>query len=485
MRTLPPSPAAVRGRWTTAVVTVVWAWIAVPRLLQTVLSPKYRNSVGSDDAPYSRLAAYADRGLYICIILVCGVVVLSFLHDIDTRAIGRLLALLAPWAYIVIRDLYVPTSVQEEAVCYLLVVLALWTLRPDIGRLDVLGYLMGLTAAMSILLALVQPSHAIFQTAAGEVIAEDKQILPWGLLVGIFTQGNNLGQFLALGIPAVFLIRNRTHRFVLVGLTALAIVWSGSRSSMLAVGVGAVAYLAIVLAPKVIRFYTGLACVILPFVAVVVIPLVTTDPLAFTNRGLVWLYSLRAWDVHQWIGNGAAFYTIIGATPDRLAGSVFHGHNQFVQFMVTGGLVFGLLVVPQIVIAATRASRFAVAGQPFGVAWLALLAACCMLEKAFAYVDNINSIPAMVIPFAFVMFGQVSDRPGPDVPLVLPDAAPPASRVVRIIARPNARPLLRRVPLPAAPPARVAVPVPTPVPVAAAPDTGALTSSRRTAPRRG
>lgn len=479
MRTLPLGPAAVRGRWTTAVVTVVWAWITVPRLLQTVLSPKYRNSVGSEDAPYSRVAAYADRGLYICMILVCGAVVLAFLHDIDTKAIGRLLALLAPWAYIVIRDLYVPTSVQEEAVCYLLVVLSLWTLRPEIGRIEVLGYLMGLTAAVSILLAVLQPSHAIFQTAAGEVIAEDKQILPWGLLVGIFTQGNNLGQFLALGLPAVFLIRNRRHRFVLVGLTLLAIVWSGSRSSMLAVAVGAVAYLAVVLTPKATRFYTSMACVIVPFVAVVVIPLVTTDPLAFTNRGLVWLYSLRAWNMHQWIGNGAAFYTIIGATPDRLAGSVFHGHNQFVQFMVTGGLIFGLLVVPQIVVAATRASRFAVAGQPFGVAWLALLAACCMLEKAFAYVDNINSLPAMVIPFAFVMFGQRSDRPGPDAPGVVRGAALPPSRMVHIMARPSARPSLRRVPPPAAPRA----PMPTPVPAAAAPALETVISSRRTTPR--
>lgn len=385
-------------------IVVVWSWIAVPNTLQTLLSPKYRSSVGSNNVPYSRVAALADYGLYVAVIAVCAAVILGYLNHVNTQALGRLAAMIVPWGYIVIRDLYVPTKITHEGVCYLLIVVAIWTLRPELRRLQVLGYLMGLTATLSIVIAIFMPDHAIFRTALGEVIAEDKQVLPWGILVGIFTQGNNLAQFLALGLPTVFLIRRRRDRVLLVGISCLAIVWSASRGSMLAVAIGALAYVVLSLSWHAVRRIVGVIAAVAPFVVVCVVPLVTTDPTAFTNRGLVWLVSLKVWHTHEWIGNGSAYFNIVGSTSARIAGSVFHGHNQFVQFMVTGGLIFGFLVIPQMLLATGRAARFAVQGQVFGVVWLSVLGATCLFEKSFAYVDNGNFLAAMVVPFAILMF---------------------------------------------------------------------------------
>lgn len=274
----------VRTFWVYAVIVVVWSWVCVPKIIQTLLSPKYRSIVGVENAPYSRLAAAADYALHLGVIAICALVIVGYLNDVDTSAFGRLAVMVAPWAFIVVRDLYVPKALTQEGVAYLLIVLALWFLRPRIGHLRCLGYLMGLTAAVSIAIAVVLPAQAIFRTAAGEVIVDDKQILPWGILVGIFTQGNNLGQFLALGLPTVFLIRHRWHRAGLVALSLLAITWSASRGAMVAVGAGLLAYLLVRMCAPWLRRLVVPAAVAGGFAIACVVPFVTTTPDAFTNR---------------------------------------------------------------------------------------------------------------------------------------------------------------------------------------------------------
>jgi O-antigen ligase len=421
----------VRAFWAFALIAVVWAWICVPKIIQTLLSPKYRLSVGVENAPYSRLAGIADYALYLGVIAVCVLIIIGYLTSMNTSALGRLAVMIAPWAYIVVRDLYVPTTISEEGIVYILIVLAIWLLRPRITQLQSLGYLMGLTALISVVIALTLPAQAIFRTAAGEVIVDDKQILPGGLLVGIFTQGNNLGQFLALGLPTIFLIRHRWHRLILVALALLAIVWSASRGAMIAVGVGLIAFVLVRACRPWWRKLMAPTVVLVPFVVVCVVPLITTRPDAFTNRGLVWTVSLQAWRSEPWLGLGSDWYQTIGRTSSRIAGSVFHGHNQFVQFMVTGGVIFGLLVLPQLFVATARATRLAVDGKLFSVTWLAILGGSCLLEKSFSFVDNGNFLIAMVVPFATIVLGSDLDQPPPD-PATWPDepastATPPAS----------------------------------------------------------
>ena len=295
----------VRAFWTFALITVVWAWICVPKVIQTLLSPKYRSSVGVENAPYSRLAGIADYALYLGVIAVCVLIIIGYLTAVDTSSLGRLAVMIVPWAYIVVRDLYVPTTISEEGIVYILIVLAIWMLRPRIAQLQTLGYLMGFTALMSVAIALTRPAQAIFRTAAGEVIVDDKQILPGGLLVGIFTQGNNLGQFLALGLPTIFLIRHRWHRLILILLALLAIVWSASRGAMIAVGVGIVVYGLVRACSPWLRRVVSPIAVLVPFVVVCVVPLITTRPDALTNRGLVWTVSLQAWQTEPWLGVGS------------------------------------------------------------------------------------------------------------------------------------------------------------------------------------
>lgn len=406
----------VRAFWVYALIGVVWAWICLPKIIQTLLSPKYRSIVGVENAPYSRLAAAADYALYLGVIAVCVLVIVGYLNDPDTSALGRLAVMVAPWVYIVVRDLYVPKSLSQEGVAYILIVVAVWFLRPRIAHLQCMGYLMGLTAVVSIAIAIALPAQAIFRTAAGEVIVDDKQVLPWGILVGIFTQGNNLGQFLALGLPTAFLVRHRWHRAALVILSLFAITWSASRGSMIAVGAGLLAYVLVRVCAPWLRRIVVPAAVAGGFAIVCVVPFLTTNPEAFTNRGLVWITSLQAWGGNPWFGLGSNWYNEVGRTSARIAGSVFHAHNQLVQFLVTGGVVFVLVVLPLLAVATVRATKFAVRGEFFAVCWLMTLAGSCLLEKSFAFVDNGNFLAVTVLPLTVIVLGSDLSGSGPALP---------------------------------------------------------------------
>ncbi|MBK6873153.1 MAG: hypothetical protein IPG94_17795 [Kineosporiaceae bacterium] len=100
-----------------------------------------------------------------------------------------LLVLLLPWVYQVTRDLYEPAPPRLGLVVYPVIVITMWVLRPRLEQLSTLGYLIGLTAALSLVLAVAWPTKGILVSAAGTVVTPDKQILPWGILIGPFTDG--------------------------------------------------------------------------------------------------------------------------------------------------------------------------------------------------------------------------------------------------------------------------------------------------------
>lgn len=403
-----------RNGWTLVLITVVWAWICLPKIIQTLLSPKYKYDVGEDAAPYSSIASLADFGLYIGVIAVAALIIVLFATQLNKSGVWALILLLLPWAYITIRDFYVPISLSREGIVYPLVVLALWLLHPQLKRLSTLGYLIGFTALVSILIALVAPAQAILRASTGEVIQADKQILPGGLLVGIFTQPNNLGQFLAIGLPTILLIRKVWHRIPLLLITLYAIVWSASRGAMIAVGVGILTYLVVLACRPAMRKLIGPLAVFANIAVVCLVPLATTDSSAFSNRGLIWTFSLSAWEQAEWNGLGINWYNVIGRTSERLAGSVFHGHNQLVQLLVAGGLLFVLAVLPSLLMATFRAAGFSARGNLFGICWMAVLAAGSVFEKSLMYVDNRNFLVATVLPLAFLLISPKDEEPVDD-----------------------------------------------------------------------
>ena len=122
-----------------------------------------------------------------------------------------------------------------------MVMVAIWVVRPGRAALGALGYLTGLVALVSIVIAVVCKRRTPFRTADGLIITMDKTLLPLGILVGIFTHGNNLGQFLALGLPAAAMIRRRSHRVLALAVICFGLVWTASRSALFTLGLVIVA----------------------------------------------------------------------------------------------------------------------------------------------------------------------------------------------------------------------------------------------------
>jgi O-antigen ligase len=343
-------------------------------------------------------------------VLYCVWVIVKCLRD-SPRGRGFALVVFAlPCVYLWIRDSYLGQKPENTRIIYLLVVAAFWALRPRIKTLAILGYFVSAAVVLSLLLGVLLPAKGIFHSAQGTVIAEDKQVLPFGLLVGIFTQGNNLGQFIVMGIPSVMLIPHRRLRWSFLAASVLALVWSASRGSFVALSMVVVGVLTLKLvksrrARAAAGFLLGLASM----AAVCVLPFSTHSATAYTTRGYIWMQSLQAWSTSREYGLGSAWYRLIGTSSATLGGTVFHGHNQLVQLLVTGGWVLAALVGLLLLLALINAARLAASSTPYGVTFLIALAGSCLFEVSLALVDNTFVIPVMLLPLAAIMFNRELD----------------------------------------------------------------------------
>jgi O-antigen ligase len=413
----------VRRRADEFAVVVVLAWltaVAAP-LLTSVLAPKYRTGVG-DQLGSSPLANLAQRAIQLVLVLVCVRVVAGRARSLPTDRRLSLLVLLAPWVYIVARDVYnnhLPRMLDN--VIFPVLVVTVWVLRPPLRRLELLGYLVGVTALLCMALALLLPSKGLFSSAGGELITPEKQILPWGVLVGVFSGGNIAGQFLAVGLPAVMLVRRPVHRLWILPATLLALVWTSSRSSI-AAGALALAVWAVVAALRAAGAgAASLLASLLALAAVVAIPMTTTTNADFTNRGYIWQASFEYWAHSPWFGLGSTWYSSIGKFVTALPATAYHGHNLFVHSLVIGGVVYIVLLVLLLGVVAGYAATWAARGVAFPASLMVAFLVSGTLEVPFGVVDRAYLFVVTAIPFAVIAFGPLPaaapDADGAEEPL--------------------------------------------------------------------
>jgi O-antigen ligase len=319
-----------------------------------------------------------------------------------------------PWIYLQLRNWTLTDPLQLSQLIYPIVAIAIWALRPDLSEFALLGYLVGVVAVISIVIGFLAPSQGILRSAEGLVITQDKMLLPFGILVGIFTHGNNLGQYLVLGVPMVAVIRHRFTRVLLIIAVCFALVWSAARASLITFIVVIMVTGAVALLSARVRGLPARLIVMTPFAVAALLPLLTSDPSAFTNRGFVWMASLDAWASNPFFGLGSRYYQELGRTSESLGGSVFHGHNQLVHLLVTGGLVSVILVALMLFFAIDAAARWAERGRLVAVAYLTALAGVCTLEVSLVFVDNFFLFPVVVVPLAIILFSEqsVANTPG-------------------------------------------------------------------------
>lgn len=404
-----------QDEWATALIWVFSLWFLVPRTIQTLAVAKTHTNVGGPQPPPTALSNYSQKLIYLVAVALCLWIIALYLRSSPTRRGVALVAVLVPWLYLMGRDVYVQESPDRMKYLLPLLAIATWLLRPRLSRLEALGYAVGLTVLLSVVIGAALPSHGVLRSSSGDVVTADKQILPWGLLVGVFTDGNNLGQFIAMGLPAIFLIRRRNVRRFGLALCLFALVWSASRGSMLAVGLALLAYVAVRYTKQPSRSLIAFVAGLVPFLVVCILPVITHSPDAFTNRGYIWQASLQSWESDRLFGLGTNWFQRIGSSSGSIGGTVFHAHNQLVQLLVTGGVVAALLVGVLMAIALIAAARLASRGHLFPVTYLAALAGTCIFEVSLVFVDNPTVFPVAVLPLLFILFTSDLDE-GPAAP---------------------------------------------------------------------
>ena len=407
--TIERSPSLLRRLWpaldaTSLVIVLAWAYVVLPRLVQSAVAAKHRATVG-DPVPESPLAAQTELALTAALALCCGLVLLTrSVRQLPTTRRTALLALLAPWVFLVVRDIYLDRLPGAGALLFPMLVITLWALQPSVERLALLGWLVGATAALAMLMGYYVPHRGIYISAGGDYVDPDKQLLPIGILIGPFTDGNNLAQFLVIGVAAICFVRRPGWRLLLAALTASALIWTSSRSSLLALVVGLVTVGGLLVAQPRFRPTWTVLGVGATALAVAAPPLFTTDPAAFTNRGAIWQASLHAWQSQPLIGLGSRWYSEVGDYAAGLGGFAFHGHNQFVQTLVYGGLVYLLLTTGLLGAVTAAAARLSASVSILPAAYLVVLLVSCTQEVSFGVVDRGFLLCVTVLPIAVITF---------------------------------------------------------------------------------
>lgn len=398
-------------------IILAWAVVVVPQVIESITTPQHEESVEVVGPALTRLASLARLTLTLALVGTALWIIIAAVRRTPRPDLLPLVVLLAPWVFMVVRDWYVSGRPAMAAFLTPVLVVALWTLQPRISCLSSLGYLTALGAALSIVMAIVDPPSAIFRSAQGEIVATDKQVLPWGMLKGFLTQPNSLGKFLILGLPAALLIPRPKHRVAAVSLCVFAVVWSASRTSLDTAAAIAVTALVLSLLPsRQSKRRLGVLAVLASMGTVCLLPFLPTSPTAFTNRSFIWQASLPYWRSNPWFGQGSDWYERIAQTSATIAGAAFYAHNQLVQFLVTGGLCYTLIVGSLLCLAVARACRQVSRGSNFGILYLVTLAGTFTLEVSFPTVDSTTSLPIVLAPLAVIIFSRDNHaRRDPDV----------------------------------------------------------------------
>ena len=403
---------------TAGVLLVVLMWLrAVGSLIALSLTADKKFVPVGKEPIWTPAASLTSRGLYVVVVAYCLGIILFRMNEFTRPGLWRIIAVLAPWLCILLRDLYVG-SPTPDSVLYVMVVLALAALRPDPGRvLATLGRLVLLTAVIAVALGLFLPSSGVLRDSSGAGFQRsDKTVFPsLGLLQGMFTSENNLGTYISIGSAAVATLRPRWLRLSGLGIIGFAVLWSSSRSSMFALAcmlvVGAVVWGAGQFGSRRGASVVARTATFAAIITMCALPLLGWGDDAFTDRGFIWNRALEQWSSRAYLfGFGHDWFQHVAESDTSpLSVGAYQGHNQFVQFLVTGGVIFALFAVASL-LAQTYAIT-APTSRYLTIAAMLVTGICAtgFLEVPLGFVDRSVFWTVTIVPLTVLFFARPGD----------------------------------------------------------------------------
>ena len=389
-------------RTPTVLVVGVWLAILIPELARGFVEPKVWRPVTDGETELTGWLAPLTTLCNAALVVGCAAVVLLGVRRLPWSRVVPLALVLAAWLATVVPLVVAGRPPRLTALIVPAVATALWAARPQRGHVEMLGYLTGALAAVSIVLGLALPRAAIF--VRSELVEGEKPVSSLGILAGVLSTGNLLGLALAMGLAAVLFVRRAAHRWTMIALVLVAVVWSASRTSLVALAAVGLAALGLVLVRDKGRFAAWWLAVVAA--CAIALPFVTRAPTAFTNRGGYWIASLESWRSSPWLGHGADFFKQIALGDENLGGHAYHAHNQVVHVLVTGGLVLAGIALAVLILLGVRAVRWARRGFTWPVLVLTALAVTASFEVTIGLVDRLVCVPFVLVPLGLVAFAD-------------------------------------------------------------------------------
>lgn len=398
------------------IIFVAWAFAAVPALAQKLLGENRQLVLNRESADLA-IVAQSRIALAVLLLATCAFSLWQSRLDCIKGSRVSLWCFLLPFFVFGTAELLRGNSVSISALIYPILVLTFWRCGPSVHCLSTLGICGGATASVSLVLGLFYPGLGLYYNYDGELATVDKGLFSDNLLSGIFGSANNLGQFLALSFGCALLIARRGWRWWAIGSMIWAICWSGSRSSIVVVvvvlllglltsGIKA-AWMKAVSATSIAT--TFLLCLLLPFFD-------SMDPGSFTGRGNMWRAGIAAWEKEPIWGLGAAWYREVAQTNSSFgqlaAKFLFHGHNQFLHILVTGGAITLGLTMVLVLFVAARAIQLTDQGLAIGTMVVVAFLTSGLLELNLGYLDRSLFLVTALVPLAVIGLSRESRGTG-------------------------------------------------------------------------
>ncbi|GAA0811161.1 O-antigen ligase family protein [Spirilliplanes yamanashiensis] len=388
--------AAAVARWTgdglaTAAVSLLfvlaWLRLQLPQLIQLFSTGRPEFNSREDVAP--PVSELLGDALSLGFLLVAAALAVRGVLRRERAGLPWLALALAPLLALEVAGVVGGRMPGLVSVALPLAAVAVWLQPPRRDVLGTAGVLGGITAAVSMLLAVVWPEVGMLTGDS----AGAKAVFLGGLLAGPFLHSNVLGIVLALSLPFVFCVRRVLVRRAALVLILAALFWTGSRTAQFA-GAAVLGTYALVRLSRTWRRLQGdrrawgrtqqlllAAPAAAGVVLLVLTPLLTTDPAAFTRRGQIWEALLDRFADRPVLGHGPDLFQDPGLAAD-LGGQFGHAHNGLVQFLVTGGVCATVLFAVLAAVVWRGAVRAARDGWLPGALFLVALAWTSWLEAS-------------------------------------------------------------------------------------------------------
>jgi O-antigen ligase/polysaccharide polymerase Wzy-like membrane protein len=343
-------PAISDGEQGRALIVLIIAVVAMPVLPYLVKYLNVKHEITDVDrlAPQLPLARVLSLAAAVALFLVCWVIVIRRSH-LDRKISGAtiiLLGLIVP--YVISPNLPETADIVKVALGAA-VIIAVWSIGAPVDGLRWIPIAGSLIGIYSIIGGLIIPDYMMSATD------QTKLIIPNWQLAGPFWHANVLGLFSVLSLALIPLIVNVRWRIFHGLILCATIVATAQRTALVAAGILALWWIICWFRPMISVRFTGTALIGCCAAAVVMLPLLNSNPHAFVGRGYAWATSLSLWQESPLVGLGIHFVgTKFRSNPDSWAFN--HGHNLFVDALLRSGLV-GLCLVVLILLAAVRSTR--------------------------------------------------------------------------------------------------------------------------------